>query len=40
VPHSIASVRRELTVRVVKTLPRCPCCLQQQRSAVNEKMTQ
>ena len=40
VPHSIASIRRELTVRLVKTLPRCPCCLQQQPQPVNEKMTQ
>jgi hypothetical protein len=39
VPHSIASIRRQLAVRLVNALPRCPCCLQQ-RGAVNEKMTQ
>ena len=39
VPHSIASIRRQLAVRLVKALPRCPCCLQQPQ-AVNEKMTQ
>jgi hypothetical protein len=31
VPHSIASIRRQLAVRLVKALPRCPCCLRQQR---------
>jgi hypothetical protein len=40
VPHSIASIRQQLAVRLVKALPRCPCCLRQQREAVNEKMTQ
>jgi SRSO17 transposase len=40
-PHSIATIRRQLTVRLVKTLPRCPCCLRQQRQqSVNGKMTQ
>ena len=28
VPHSIASVRRRLTVTLISSLPRCPCCLQ------------
>ena len=27
VPYSITSVRRRLTVALVQTLPRCPCCL-------------
>src|SRR4051812_3514344 len=40
VPHSIASIRRELTVKLVRTLPRCPCCLRQRRELVNEKKTQ
>jgi hypothetical protein len=40
VPHSIASIRRQLTARLVEALPRCPCCLRQQRGSVNEKMTQ
>jgi hypothetical protein len=40
VPNSIATIRRQITVRLVKTLPRCPCCLRQQRQSVNEKMTQ
>jgi hypothetical protein len=40
VPHSIASICRQLTARLVEALPRCPCCLRQQRGSVNEKMTQ
>jgi hypothetical protein len=27
VPHSIASMRRRLTMALVARLPRCPCCL-------------
>src|SRR4051794_39711631 len=34
VPHSIASIRRRLTVGLVHLLPRCPCCLQKQRTPV------
>ena len=30
VPHSIATIRRRLTVGLVHLLPRCPCCLQKQ----------
>src|SRR5260221_1463526 len=26
VPNSIATLRRRLTVALVRTLPRCPCC--------------
>ena len=40
VPSSIASIRRQLAIRLVKALPRCPCCLRQQRPLMNEKMTQ
>jgi hypothetical protein len=40
VPSSIASIRRQLTVRLVEALPRCPCCLRQQQGPVNGKMTQ
>jgi len=29
-----------ITVKLVRTLPRCPCCLRQRRELVNEKMTQ
>jgi hypothetical protein len=32
VPHSIASIRRRLTVGLVRALPRCPCCLQKQHT--------
>jgi hypothetical protein len=40
VPSSIASIRRQLAFRLVAALPRCPCCLRQQRPLINEKMTQ
>ena len=31
-PHSIASIRRRLTVDLIRALPRCPCCLQKQHT--------
>jgi hypothetical protein len=39
VPSSIASIRRQLAVRLVAALPRCPCCLRQQRRVANKKVT-
>src|SRR5215210_6136257 len=32
VPHSIASIRRRLTVDLIRALPRCPCCLRKQHT--------
>ena len=36
VPHSIASIRRRLTVGLVHLLPRCPCCMQKQTRGVRK----
>jgi SRSO17 transposase len=40
VQSSTASIRRLLAVKLVKTLPRCPCCLRQQPQSTHMKMTQ
>src|SRR4051794_41825384 len=40
VPHSIASIRRQLAVRLVKALPRCPCCQRQRRGGGGGEKTQ
>src|SRR4051794_41883446 len=40
VPHAIATIRRQLAVRLVKTLPRCPCCLRQRRGVVRGEKKQ
>jgi SRSO17 transposase len=40
VPNSIATIRRQLSVRLVTALPRCPCRLRQHhRQPANKKMT-
>ena len=40
VPNSISTVRRRLTIGLVRALPRCPCCLQAHARHHNKYMTQ